>query len=83
MTADVPLRADALIAEVLQNHPQLTARQRATESAQARARRAGALPDPVLNYAIAPASLGVADLDPGHIVGLAQPLPWPGKRAAQ
>lgn len=78
-----PLTVDALVAEVWLNNPGVEARGYAYEASLARVGSAGALDDPILSYAVAPESFGVAGLDEGHIVGIAQPLPWPGKRAAR
>lgn len=74
------LTATDLVSEVLQNNPGLESMHRAVDRARSAVRPSGALDDPILSYAVAPASLGLAELDPGHIVGVAQPLPWPGKR---
>ncbi len=77
------LAVEALVAEVLQRNPRVESLVHAQMAAQARVRPAGAWDDPILSYALAPESIGVAGLDEGHIVGLAQPVPWPGKRAAK
>lgn len=77
------LQVEALVHEVLQRNPRLEGLNHAVEAARARVSPAGALDDPILSYALAPASIGVAGLDEGHIVGIAQPMPWPGKRAAR
>lgn len=73
------LSAAELVADVVSGNPHLEALQHAVEGARKRVGPAGALDDPMLTYALAPNSLGVDGLDPGHIVGLAQPIPWPGK----
>ena len=81
-TADTSPRLDAegLVRQVLSSHPGLEALEQALQAAQWRVGPAAALDDPILNYAFAPASIGVAGLDTGQVIGLSQPLPWPGKR---
>ncbi|MGJ8669776.1 MAG: TolC family protein [Oceanococcus sp.] len=72
-----------LVDQVLVANPGVEALVYAQQAALAHARQAGDLDDPMLSYALAPNSLGVTDLESGHIVGLSQQLPWPGKRKAQ
>lgn len=74
------LTAEALVDAVVQGNRSVEALQHAVTAAEARERPAGALDDPTVAYAIAPRSLGVDDLDPGHILRVEQPLPWWGKR---
>ena len=75
--------AQALVDETLAANPGVDALQQAVAAAAWQVEPAGALDDPQLTYAIAPRSVDAAGIDPGHIVGVAQPLPWPGKRAVQ
>lgn len=75
--------AQALVDETLAANPGVDALQQAVAAAAWQVEPAGALDDPQLTYAIAPRSVDAAGIDPGHILGVAQPLPWPGKRAAQ
>ena len=75
--------AQALVDETLAANPGVDALQQAVAAAAWQVEPAGALDDPQLTYAIAPRSVDAAGIDPGHILGVAQPLPWPGKRAVQ
>lgn len=77
------LSPDRLVGQVLANNPGIAALDAAVTAARERITPATRLDDPVLSYALAPASLGADDLDPGHIIGIVQPLPWPGKLAAR
>ena len=75
----------ALIAEALQNNPELRAAAKETEAADQRVRPAGALEDPMLeagllNAPIQPFSLSSEDMTM-KMLGLSQKLPYPGKRA--
>lgn len=74
-----------LIAEALQNNPELRAAAKETEAADQRVRPAGALEDPMLeagllNAPIQPFSLSSEDMTM-KMLGLSQKLPYPGKRA--
>jgi outer membrane protein TolC len=75
--------AEQLVDEALAANPGAEALRQSVEAARWQVEPAGALDDPIFSYALAPASLGADDLDPGHIVGIAQPIPWPGKRATR
>jgi len=75
----------ALIAEALQNNPELRAAAKETEAANQRVRPAGALDDPMLeagllNVPIQPWRLNREDMTM-KMLGLSQKLPYPGKRA--
>ncbi len=75
----------ALVAEALQNNPELRAAAKETEAAKQRVRPAGALEDPMLeagllNVPIQSASLRREDMTM-KMLGLSQKLPYPGKRA--
>ncbi|OGA34326.1 MAG: transporter [Betaproteobacteria bacterium RIFCSPLOWO2_12_FULL_62_13b] len=75
----------SLIAEALQNNPELRAAAKETEAAGERVRPAGALEDPmleagVLNVPIQPFRLNREDMTM-KMLGLSQKLPYPGKRA--
>lgn len=75
----------ALIAEALQNNPELRAAAKETEAAGERVRPAGALEDPMLeagllNVPIQPWRLNREDMTM-KMLGLSQKLPFPGKRA--
>ncbi|MDP2639418.1 MAG: TolC family protein [Betaproteobacteria bacterium] len=74
-----------LIAEALQNNPELRAAAKETEAAGERVRPAGALDDPMLeagllNVPIQPWRLNREDMTM-KMLGLSQKLPFPGKRA--
>ncbi|OGA31897.1 MAG: transporter [Betaproteobacteria bacterium RIFCSPLOWO2_12_FULL_64_23] len=75
----------ALVAEALQNNPELRAAAKETEAAGERVRPAGALDDPMLeagllNVPIQPWRLNREDMTM-KMLGLSQKLPYPGKRA--
>ena len=75
----------ALVAEALQNNPELRAAAKETEAAKQRVRPAGALEDPMLeagllNVPIQPFRLNREDMTM-KMLGLSQKLPYPGKRA--
>lgn len=75
----------ALIAEALQNNPELRAAAKEIEAANQRVRPAGALEDPMLeagllNVPITPWRLNREDMTM-KMLGLSQKLPYPGKRA--
>ena len=82
--ADVPALA-ALVAEALQNNPELRGAAKETEAAGERIRPAGALEDPMLeagllNVPIQPLRLNREDMTM-KMLGVSQKLPYPGKRA--
>ncbi|MBE0625752.1 MAG: TolC family protein [Burkholderiales bacterium] len=75
----------ALVAEALQNNPELRAAAKETEAARQRVRPAGALEDPMLeagfiNVPIQPLRFDSEDMTM-KMLGLSQKLPYPGKRA--
>ncbi|HEY5293295.1 MAG TPA: TolC family protein [Burkholderiales bacterium] len=75
----------SLVAEALQNNPELRAAAKETEAAGERVRPAGALEDPMLeagllNVPIQPFRLNREDMTM-KMLGLSQKLPYPGKRA--
>jgi outer membrane protein TolC len=75
----------SLVAEALQNSPELRAAAKETEAAGERVRPAGALEDPMLeagllNVPIQPFRLNREDMTM-KMLGLSQKLPYPGKRA--
>ena len=86
--APAPAAASALgslVAETLQNNPELRAAAKETEAANQRVRPAGALEDPMLeagllNVPIQPWRLNREDMTM-KMLGLSQKLPYPGKRA--
>jgi cobalt-zinc-cadmium efflux system outer membrane protein len=75
----------SLVAEALQNNPELRGAAKEAEAAGQRVRPAGALDDPmleagVLNAPIQPLRLNREDMTM-KMLGLSQKLPFPGKRA--
>jgi len=75
----------ALVAEALQNNPELRGAAKETEAAGHRVRPAGALEDPMveaglLNVPIQPFRLNREDMTM-KMLGVSQKLPYPGKRA--
>jgi cobalt-zinc-cadmium efflux system outer membrane protein len=75
----------ALVAEALQNNPELRGAAKESEAAGQRIRPAGALEDPmleagVLNAPIQPLRLNREDMTM-KMLGVSQKLPYPGKRA--
>jgi outer membrane protein, heavy metal efflux system len=75
----------SLVAEALQNNPELRAAAKETEAADERVRPAGALEDPMLeagllNVPIQSWRLNREDMTM-KMLGLSQKLPYPGKRA--
>lgn len=75
----------ALVAEALQNNPELRAAAKEAEAARQRVRPAGALEDPMLeagfiNLPIQPLRFNREDMTM-KMLGLSQKLPYPGKRA--
>jgi len=75
------LTSESLVAEVLRANASIAAARASQQALAAEARRADTLADPQFRYAIAPKSVNDRAVDTGHIVGLSQPLPWPGKLA--
>ncbi len=73
------LHAEDLVREVLERHPGPQALAQALDAAQARIGPAGALPDPMLSWAIAPDTIGDERLGTRQIWQLNQAIPWPGK----
>lgn len=65
---------------VFERNPVIARSRAEAEEAQARARQAGALEDPMLDVMVAPRSLASDVVDPGYRVGLMQPLPLFGQR---
>lgn len=75
------LSRSAVVETVLARNPSLEAARQSARAALAGYRRQTALEDPMLEYELAPLSLG-GDAELGHSVRITQRLPWPGKRAA-
>ena len=77
------LTLEQFVTDVRLANPSVAAARAALNATEQRRAAATTLPDPQLRYAIAPQSVGVAGLDTGHILGISQPFPWPGKLSAQ
>ncbi len=86
--SDLPLDIDALIAAILIRNSGLESQRLRVAALEELASSAGALDDPQVSYAIAPASFG--DSIPSNLgnalgvrqnIQLSQSIPWPGKRA--
>jgi len=75
------LDRQASIAAVLARNPSIDAARWAWRAALARYPQETALEDPMLEYSIAPASVGASGVDTGQRVTLSQGLPFPGKLA--
>ena len=75
------LDRQALIAAVLARNPSIGAARWAWRAALARYPQETALEDPMLEYTLAPASVGSSSVDTGQRVALSQALPFPGKLA--
>lgn len=69
-----------LIDAALATNRELEAMRQAWRAAVVEVPAAGALEDPMLDYAVAPLSIGSADARFGQRVELTQKLPFPGKR---
>jgi outer membrane protein TolC len=77
-----PLEHDAFVDSVIVRNPGLQSARHAWTAASARARQVGALADPMVEYELAPASIGSEDMPYGQRIALRQELPWFGKRGA-
>jgi outer membrane protein TolC len=75
------LERRALVAAVLARNPSIDAARWAWRAALARYPQETALADPMLEYSLAPASVGASGVDTGQRVTLSQALPFPGKLA--
>lgn len=77
------LDRDRLVRAVLSQNPSLEAARAAWRSALARYHEKDALPDPVLSYSLAPASIFDPDVHFGQVVQLSQTIPWIGKMGSR
>jgi len=68
-----------LVAAVLARNPSIEAARWAWRAALARYPQEISLDDPMLEYSLAPASIGSSEVDTGQRVALSQALPFPGK----
>jgi outer membrane protein TolC len=77
------LSLDALLAAVEQRNPSLASMVAAWQAAAQRYPQAVALDDPMLQFMLAPASLGANEVEPAYAIQVSQKLSWYGKRAAR
>jgi outer membrane protein TolC len=75
------LDRSALVDAVLERNPTIAAARWAWRAALARHPQETSLEDPMLEYDLAPASIGSASVDTGQRFALSQALPFPGKLA--
>jgi len=68
---------------VLARNPSLEAARHGVRAAAARVRQAGTFEDPMVDFAIAPLSIGSSEAPFGYEVGISQKLPWFGKRSLE
>ncbi len=73
------LDRQALVVAVLARNPSIEAARWAWRAALARYPQETSLDDPMLEYSLAPASVGSSRVDTGQRVALSQALPFPGK----
>ncbi len=74
------LDVDDLVTEVHRRNPSLEALQHLWQATAERPSQVRALDDPMLNYGLAPGTIGSDDLVYGQKLDISQKLPWPGKR---
>ena len=67
------------IAEVLRKNPTIEMARQAWRGTMNREDQLSAWKDPMLEYAMAPLSIGSNQVDYGQIITLSQSIPWPGK----
>lgn len=70
--------ADRLVQQVLLRNPGIEAMRAAADAADARIESAGALDDPMLSYAVAPATAGGPGQGLNQNAQISQRFPWPG-----
>jgi outer membrane protein TolC len=75
------LTVDAVVQEVLAKNPTLAQMVAAWEAAAARYPQVTSLEDPMVDLAVAPASLGSNNVEAGYRVGITQKYPLSGKLA--
>lgn len=78
VTQGEKLTPHELVREVWQQNQGIAAMQAAVDAANAQTEAAGALPDPMLSYQLAPATLGAPGMRVGQSVQFSQSIPWPG-----
>jgi outer membrane protein, heavy metal efflux system len=77
------LSLDALVAAVEQRNPSLAGMVAAWQAAAQRYPQAVALDDPMLQFMMAPASVGSSEVEPAYAIQASQKFAWYGKRAAR
>lgn len=77
--ASASINAAELVREVLQRHAGQQALSAAVDAAESRIMPAGALPDPMLSWSVAPNTIGDARFGTRQTWQFSQALPWPGK----
>jgi outer membrane protein, heavy metal efflux system len=77
------LSVEGLLAAVEERNPSLAAMVAAWQAAAQRYPQAVALDDPMLQFMLAPASLGSSQVEPAYAIQASQKLPWYGKRDAR
>ncbi len=79
VTLGSPLARPRLIRAVLARNPDLSAALQAWRAAAERQPQAAALPDPRVEYALAPLSIGSQNVDYGQVLTVRQEFPFPGR----
>lgn len=77
------LDREALVRAVLARNPDVEAALAGWRAALERQPQADALPDPMLEYAFAPASIGAQGMDFGQVASVRQDFPFPGTLSAR
>jgi cobalt-zinc-cadmium efflux system outer membrane protein len=75
------LERDGFVRAVLEKNPSLEAARHGIRAAVARVHQAGAFEDPMVDFGVAPLSIGPSRAPFGFEVAVSQKLPWFGKRA--
>lgn len=73
----------ALIRAVLASNPSAEAARQGWRAALAQYPQSSALPDPMVEYSLAPLSIGSSNVSFGQVIGINQRFPWPGKLALE
>ena len=76
------LARDAYVRAVLAANPSVESARQAWRAARAREEQAGAFEDPMIQFGMAPLSIG-SSMRFGFDIGISQQLPWFGKRALE
>lgn len=75
------LEREDFVRSVLERNPSIAAAREAWRAALAQVPQARAVPDPMLEYAFAPLSIGARNGEYGQSITVRQTLPWPGTLA--